>query len=325
MSDTDETLRPINKDQAKNDRQDDWKKTNETWEHMVAFRNRIREVIYGTGSKKAVIAYGPPGIAKSTGVNEELAAYYHKMHDAWVNTDPDMREQAFPGMTITEAFGVQKFREPFIKIPGRASARRIYMYLCDYSRPGWIVVMDDLSHNPEIQHLIHQATDKENNYLITWDTSKDIAFTDDAGNLRYYDRRCNFHGSLIIVNNVKKDSIEMAKKYSDALRDRALEIFFPWNRNDQGVYIDRLAFFKDDHGEIGLLRFLRKPRPNGMGYSTMTAKEAFPILKDVRAYFIAHLDEIKTLSFRMLEDLVSDRINYGAEAWIEMAKHTIKK
>jgi len=201
---------------------DAWKKTNHTWEASIALQNRIHEILDGTGSKKLVIAYGPPGTAKSTMVNKELREYYIRLEAAWRQTDPDMRD---PRRTITEAFGIQKFKEPFFKVPGRTTARRLYMILHDYSAPGEIVVLDDLSYDPLIQMLIHQATDKENNCLVTWDTSKDIVFNDDDGNKRYYGRRFNFHGSIVIVNNVKKDSIEMEKKYSDALRDRAHEFY----------------------------------------------------------------------------------------------------
>ena len=138
------------------------------------------------------------------------------------------------------------------------------------------------------------------------------------GGLTYYEKRCNFKGSLIIVNNLKHGSDELAKSYSDALRDRASEIFFSWERQDIAIYVDKLAF---EGG--GLLKYMYAANTGpedsrGLGFKG-DRSEAMLVLHDVRGFFISHFGEIKTISFRILRDLTFDRVHYGRDDWLKMA------
>jgi hypothetical protein len=294
---------------------DEWKKYNETWIQMTSAANRVNEIAYGLGKKKLVILYGPHGIAKTTLANKVLGKRLIEIEKAWTETDPDQRLIAMPWCTTTDNFGISRFRVPIFKTGGRVSPRKLYKIFYEFRHPHNIVILDDLVFYEGTKDLIHHATDFEQGNEVTWDTSKDIVFDGVT-----YPNRFIFHGSIIIINNVKKDSLELEKKFSDSFRDRGHEIFFSWDRMDLGIYLDKLFF----HGGGGH-KFINKPKDDGLGL-VMTPKRTLPILIDTRSYFLAHFKDIKSMSFRTLEDLTSDRILYQDDAMFEqMAAQTLRR
>ena len=232
---------------------DEWKKYNETWIQMKSASNRVREVAYDIGKKKLVILYGPHGIAKTTGVKAICGKRLVRYEKAWTATDPDQRLSAMgwcTPWTISDFLGSgHQYSRPAVELHLAKSTRYYSMPRFNHN----LVILDDLKFVEQTKDLIHGATDFEAGNEVTWDTSRDIVFDGVV-----YPNRFIFHGSLIIINNVKKDSLELEKKFSEALRDRGHEIFFSWDRMDIGIYLERL-FYPGGGGH----RFINRPKPDG--------------------------------------------------------------
>lgn len=301
-----EPLRPANEMRNSIDK-DEWKKTNLTWKKMQIFGNRIDEVL--DGSEKFLIAYGPKGIAKTTIVNLKLQAYHKRLRAVWEETDPEMRDEKD---TDYDGFNVPIFKPPYADLSGRVTPIELYKILHDFREYGKVVVLDDLTDDKGVQRLIHAATDMQKGCVVRWQTNRDIIVTDNEGNKKTIDKQFNFHASLIVVTNLKQGSAEFEHMYSDALQSRSSPIFFTWDKSDITTYITKLAF---EGG--GLFKYMLAPDrgptdTRGLGWKG-SMKDALPILRDVRRFFLAHSPRITSPDFRLLRGLTKDRVRYGVE------------
>jgi hypothetical protein len=119
----------------------------------------------------------------------------HKRHGALIGA-PGL------GKSYSVVTALKKARltegEDYIVLTGKCSPREFFNVLQDFDAPGKFVVIDDCSIEQDVTALglLRSATDKNNNYLVRWETT------------RVYERPSsfNFRGSIIFCANIFEGS-----------------------------------------------------------------------------------------------------------------------
>jgi hypothetical protein len=294
---------------------DAWQENNIICQHLRLADVRVKQLIDGTGAKKILILSGPSEIGKTTNISAALNKYSRRIEGIWNETDPDLRPQHLTCYDFAE----QRFKSPVYWAGGKLTGIQLYCLLYEFRHPGCFVVLDDVEFHKDHSSLIHHATNKPFN-MVAWDTHREIEGRNTDGEWTQYEKRFFYQAATIIINNEQRDSPQMKRRYTDGVRSRAWMIDVPWNEHDALVeYVDKLAF-----QDGGMYKYITRSKVYGGLGLKMTPEDTIPILIAVRNLFLAHEHHLSRVGFRMLEDLVADRIVHGRN-WLLFAMSTIAK